>query len=160
MSRLCCILDSYGSENAPTFYKNEMGAFVFDSSHAGNKFDKISGFGVIKTADADTAIKPPVSSDDTLIQCDVIRKPDKVDLLSKTEGFPADECEETYNSLKNTGSGTLSFRLPTEGAYWCVLWTPDEYLHTGPVIDVKELLGILIALLNIQILLSFSVFTN
>ena len=71
-------------------------------------------------------------------------------VVSRTEGIPSEKCQKTYLSVLHEGSGnmTFSFRLSTKGNYWCVLWTAQDYSSTKPVIDVKELLGILIVQLH------------
>ena len=71
-------------------------------------------------------------------------------VASKTEGIPSQKCQKTYLSVlrKESGNTTFSFRLSIKGNYWCLWWTPRNYFSTKPVIDVKELLGILIVQLH------------
>ena len=131
------ISDVYYSENMPSFYQNERGTFTCYFHMV--DMERLQGFGLRRHQ-----MLPEVYEE--LVECNVNRKPDRTEVISRNTDY-VNACTAAFNSLRNTESGTLtvSVGLSAAGKYFCSSWSSEEYFDHEPVIDIRNLMGMLLA---------------
>ena len=124
---------NYSVDSFPSFYYDDKITFT-SRQFSEAESQQILGFSLNRQKAGEATFR-------TVLECEISRKPDYVDIIIKVANVTGHNCRMSYEVLAATGKLTLSIILKETGKYVLLAWTSEIYHNDLVIADVKTLLG-------------------